>query len=189
MKIICISGKAQHGKDSTAKILKEALEADGHKVLIAHYADLLKYICKQYFGWDGKKDDAGRHTLQYVGTNIIRQKDPDYWVRFIASLLRLFPDEWDYVLIPDLRFPNELSYLKDIDFDVTHLRVVRDDYVSPLTPEQQAHPSETALDDIKPDVLIHNNGALADLKNNIVDWLVSSMNVQLGGYDGENAGV
>lgn len=44
MKIIAISGKAQHGKDTTAGFLKSTLEADGYKVQVAHYADLLKYI-------------------------------------------------------------------------------------------------------------------------------------------------
>lgn len=44
VKIIAISGKAQHGKDTTAGFLKSALEADGYKVQVAHYADLLKYI-------------------------------------------------------------------------------------------------------------------------------------------------
>ena len=29
MKVICISGKAQNGKDTTAKILEEQLTADG----------------------------------------------------------------------------------------------------------------------------------------------------------------
>ena len=92
MKVITISGKAQNGKDTTAGLLKAALEADGYKVLITHYADLLKYICKQFFGWDGQKDDAGRHILQYVGTDIIRQKRPDYWVGFVTSILELFPN-------------------------------------------------------------------------------------------------
>ena len=34
MKVITISGKAQNGKDTTAGLLKAALEADGYKVLI-----------------------------------------------------------------------------------------------------------------------------------------------------------
>ena len=42
MKIIAISGKAQHGKDTTAEFLKSELETHGYKVQIAHYADLLK---------------------------------------------------------------------------------------------------------------------------------------------------
>ena len=158
MKVITISGKAQNGKDTTAGLLKAALEADGYKVLITHYADLLKYICKQFFGWDGQKDDAGRHILQYVGTDIIRQKRPDYWVGFVASILELFP--------------NEIDYLKEAGLDTVNLRVVRKNFKSPLTPEQQAHPSETALDDVEPDYYITNNGSMTDLKRNVIDWLV-----------------
>ena len=154
MKVITISGKAQNGKDTTAGLLKAALEADGYKVLITHYADLLKYICK------------------HVGTDIIRQKCPDYWVGFVTSILELFPNEWDYVLIPDCRFPNEIDYLKEAGLDTVNLRVVRKDFKSPLTPEQQAHPSETALDDVEPDYYITNNGSLTDLKRNVIDWLV-----------------
>lgn len=144
MKLILITGKAQHGKDATAKALKQIIEADGKKVLIAHYADLLKYICKTFFGWNGEKDEAGRTLLQRVGTDVIRKKDPDYWVRFIKSILSLFPEEWDYVIIPDTRFPNEIMFFDSVE--PTTVKVIRPNFKSSLTAEQQAHPSETALD-------------------------------------------
>ena len=174
MKVIVISGKAQHGKDTAARYLKEALESDGYRVLITHYADLLKYICKSFFDWNGKKDEDGRSILQYVGTDIIRHKQPDYWVDFIVNILELFNDEWDYVLIPDCRFPNELYGITLPQFETTHLRVVRENFVSPLTPEQQQHESEIAMDNIKPDYCILNNGTLSDLRKNVVDWLVET---------------
>lgn len=177
MRIIAISGKAQHGKDTTAGILKRQLEADGYRVLIVHYADLLKHICRSFFGWDGRKDDAGRHILQYVGTDIIRAKRPDFWADFVIDVLGLFPDEWDYVLIPDCRFPNEISCLKKAGFDSIHIRVVRHHFTSPLTAEQQSHPSETALDNCKPDYYLHNDGTLADLEKSISDWIT-----ELNGY-------
>lgn len=171
MKIITISGKAQNGKDTTAEILKSELQADGYRVLIAHYADLVKYVCKQFFDWDGKKDEAGRGLLQFVGTDVVRQAHPDYWVGFIASMLTMFHNEWDYVLIPDCRFPNEIEYLKNMEFDVTHIRVVRAGFESPLTPEQQKHSSETALDNVKPDYYIMNSGTRADLKKVVINWI------------------
>ena len=46
MKIITISAKARNGKDFCANLIKQKLESRGNKVLITHYADLLKYICK-----------------------------------------------------------------------------------------------------------------------------------------------
>ena len=90
MKVICISGKAQHGKDSTAGYLKEFLEARGKKVLIAHYGDLVKYVCKTFFDWDGQKDEKGRTLLQYVGTDKVRSHHAYYWVNFIRDILCFF---------------------------------------------------------------------------------------------------
>lgn len=172
MKVILISGKARHGKDTTAGFLRSALEADGNSVLVAHYSDLVKYVCKTFFGWNGEKDEAGRTLLQKVGTDAIRVKRPDYWVSFISDIMEFFPGEWDYVLIPDCRFPNEVDYIKNAGFDAVHLRIVREGFVSPLTPEQQAHPSETALDDVQADYYITNNGSLKDLQSSVIEWLV-----------------
>ena len=49
MKVICISGKARHGKDTLATILKKRLEDNGNRVLITHFGDLVKYICEKFF--------------------------------------------------------------------------------------------------------------------------------------------
>ena len=68
MKIINISGKAMAGKDTCALILKEKLESKNKKVLITHFADLVKYVSKQFFNWNGIKDEQGRTILQRIGT-------------------------------------------------------------------------------------------------------------------------
>lgn len=163
MKVICISGKAQHGKDTVAACLVESLRAKGKKVLLTHYADLLKYICRTYFDWNGEKDEIGRTILQKVGTEGVRSKDPNFWVNFIVKILQFFPNEWDYVVIPDTRFPNEIEVLRENNIDTILVRVERPGFISPLTVEQQNHPSETSLDDYKYDYVIHNDGTTADL--------------------------
>lgn len=175
MKVILISGKAQNGKDTTASILKQTLVDNGDRVLITHYADLLKYICTNYFGWDGKKDDKGRQMLQYVGTDVIRKQNPTLWVDFVAMILKYFKGNWDYVIIPDCRFPNEITRMIEAGFDTIHLRVHRPNFESPLTQEQQNHPSETALDDFGADVYIENDSTLTDLKYKIRKWVDESL--------------
>ena len=162
MRVICISGKAQHGKDTTASILKGFMEHDNYKVKIIHYADLLKWMCQQYFDWDGEKDDKGRSLLQRVGTDTIREKNPEYWVDFVADLLKMFPNEWDYVIIPDCRFPNEINIMK-ANFDALHFRIFRKNFKSPLSIEQQNHISETALDNLEPDYGISNDSDIYNL--------------------------
>lgn len=166
-KFLIISGKAQRGKDTSANIFTEELKDRGYKVLTIHYADLLKWMCQMYFSWDGNKDEAGRTILQKVGTDTIRKQDPDYWVRWVVDFMKLFPNEWDYVLIPDCRFPNEVELMKESFSNVKHIRVDRPGFISPLTYEQQCHISETALDNYPYDMLLTNT-TLSALREQIV---------------------
>lgn len=171
MKVILISGKAGSGKDTTARFIEEALLKEGYSVKTTHFGDLVKYICREYFDWDGQKDEKGRTMLQTVGTDIVRKQDPDYWARFIADVALFFNNRWDYLLVPDLRFPNELEQLKSRLQNAYHLRVLRPQNHSKLTEKQQLHISETALDDIEPDYTIYNRGSLEELKNAAIDIL------------------
>jgi len=170
LKVICVSGKAQHGKDTVASIMKEQLEMRGNSVLICHYADLVKYICTKFFDWNGNKDEYGRTLLQYVGTDVIRTKEPDYWVDFIIEVLKFFPDTWDYVIIPDTRFPNECQRMK-AEFHSVSVRVDRPGFESNLTEEQKKHPSETSLDSYKFDAYIHNKGTIKTLEHEVIKFL------------------
>lgn len=164
MKILCISGHAQNGKDTFANFALEYLRERGDKVLVTHYADLLKYMCKTFFDWNGEKDDLGRGILQKVGTDVIRKQEPNFWVEYIAKVLKLFPNEWNYIIIPDTRFDNECSYLRNLNFDVTHIRIERPNFDNGLTAEQKNHISETALDKVKPDYILLNNGTLENFR-------------------------
>lgn len=168
MKIICISGKAQHGKDTLAKILDKKLQSENKKVLIAHYGDLVKYIAQKFFNWNGEKDESGRTLLQYVGTDIVRTQIPDYWVDFIIGILKLFPDKWDYVLIPDCRFPNEIDKMKHNFSNVISVRVDRGDFSGGLSAEQLIHPSETALDHYGFDIKIDNKEGLVEFLDKVL---------------------
>ena len=165
MKVIAISGHAQNGKDTAATMLTDIIRQDyaedsTSRILVTHYADLVKYVCRTFFGWDGLKDAKGRTLLQYVGTDVVRTEEPEFWVSFIIKMLKFFGQHWDWVIIPDTRFPNEIQTLRDNGFDVVHMRIERPGYDSGLTDEQKNHPSETALDDTVPDILIHNVGGL-----------------------------
>lgn len=172
MNILCISGKARHGKDLSATILRDELERQGKRVVIIHYADLLKYICRQFFGWDGQKDDHGRDLLQQIGTDIVRKQDPDFWVRFVKNILHLFRDKWDYAIIPDTRFPNEIEVLKDDPGnDVKHIHILRRGFESSLSEEQKQHLSETALDNVVPDFFVDNREGIPELKNRLHEIL------------------
>lgn len=104
----------------------------------------------------------------------MRNAYPDYWVDFICDILQFFGDNWDYVIIPDCRFPNEIERMKYC-YDAVHLRVRRENYDSGLTRAQKNHPSETSLDDCGADFFIENNGSIADLKNLVNEWIKENL--------------
>lgn len=143
--VITLSGKGQHGKDMSANIMKEIFESNGKKVIIIHYADYLKFIAKEYFGWSGEKDEKGRSLLQWLGTDKIRKVMPDFWVDIVVSFIKAFETDYDYFLIPDSRFENELTAIKE-NFDTLSIHVTRLNFDNRMTDEQKSHISETALD-------------------------------------------
>ena len=108
---IILSGKSGSGKDMTAQFMKEELAKHGQKALVIHYADAVKWFCRDFLDWDGKKDEVGRTLLQMVGTDIVRAKHPNFWVGIVVGLIQAFEPykDFDVAIIPDARFPNEVN--------------------------------------------------------------------------------
>lgn len=152
--IVLISGKAEHGKDAFADaFIKEAGDKQGFRCLRIKYGDILKFVCSKYFGWNGEKDEKGREILQQVGTNLCRNNNPNVWVNCVKEITKGLQTEYDFVLVPDCRFPNELEW-DDTPFFFFTVRVARlnedgTQFSNHLTEEQKLHPSETALDEWK----------------------------------------
>lgn len=167
MNIITISGKARAGKDVFAEEAKAHIERLGDSAIIFHYADFLKFICKQYFGWDGVKDNKGRSLLQFVGTNIFRKNNPDCWAEMAKSFVSGLGRIVSYVIIPDTRFPNEISVWEEGDFSVKTVHVTRPGNDNGLTEEQKKHPSETALDGYAYDYEVINEGTIQEYQEKV----------------------
>lgn len=172
MKTLVLSGKSGAGKDMFAQFLKQELEANGKKVIIMHYADALKWILKEYYQWDGNKDEHGRHLLQNLGTDKVRAQQPNYWTGVVVGFLTAIApyNDFDVAIIPDARFENEVEITMDNLQPAYCIRINRRNadgtpWVNPLlTPEQLTHSSETSLDDYVFDYVILNDEGLELLK-------------------------
>lgn len=172
MKLILISGKAQHGKDTTALTIKGILQSKdpNTKIKIAHLGDLLKYMCKEYGGWNGEKDAVGRSLLQHYGTEVVRKDCPTYWVDFMADIIKWYGHIWDFFIIPDIRFKNEVETLSNDN--TIKIRVVRPGFDNGLSEAQKQHISETDLDDYTDwSYVIYNDSTLLDLNNAVSEML------------------
>jgi len=156
MKVILISGKAQHGKTSSADILEKHMKLAARRVVQINFADYVKFISSKYYGWDGKKDEHGRQLLQYVGTDLFRARDENFWVDAVIRFARVIWNDYDYMLVADWRFPNEYTRWAENDIhDICCVRIYRPGYDNGLTPEQNNHPSETALDNFPMDYRLY----------------------------------
>lgn len=167
--VILISGKAQHGKDSIAEIIKRKLP----DVLRVNFGDRVKDVCSRYFGWNGIKDENGRQILQRVGTNLIRYRNPYFWVNSVKDLIEVLVFEFKYFVIADCRFVNEIEVFKNKygNEKAITIRVIRPSFDSGLTEEQKNHESETALDNYVFDYIIYNDGTLDDLEIKVDNFI------------------
>lgn len=182
-----ISGKAQHGKDTSADYLLNIL--GGKKV---HFADKLKEQAV-YLGWDGSKDEGGRKFIQEMSApikeygNWLAKKYPEKYGHYAnynyyaASLYdEILNSEEDILYIADVRFLNEFELFKNSkDIIYISIRVNRIDldtnlpFDNKLTEAQKQHSSETELDNIKMDYTIINItfDSLYENLNNIINDL------------------
>lgn len=180
MKTILVSGKSGSGKDAFARYLKEELDSRGLRSIITHYADPVKYFAEKYFGWDGVKDEKGRHLLQTLGTDMVRTVLPNYWVGVIIGFLDAMEphNQFDVAIVADVRFPNEVEIPYEMLEDVTCVRIERKNedgtnWVNPvLTEEQRNHPSEVSLDHYGFDYIVHNDEGLDVLKDSAYALLI-----------------
>jgi len=158
MRIIGFSGKKQSGKTTAVQDLKQRLEAQGKTVAIVSFADALKDAVEHLFAvpigiipdWDSDEfkntvhpcGKTYRQLLQIFGTDFCRALWPDIWVEVWKwQVLNIYPN-YDYILVPDVRFENEVKVIQDLGGKV--IRLTRAPFAS-----QDKHESETALDKIQ----------------------------------------
>ncbi len=110
-----------------------------------------------------------RWLLQMVGSEIFRDNiGEDIWCDIVHKKY-VENSDYDYILISDCRFPNELAYFKDCVVKetvskVTSIKLIRDKAGSNLaTEETKMHKSEQHASTMKTDITIDNNGSLKDL--------------------------
>lgn len=148
-KIFIFSGKARSGKDSSCEYLKKKLLQDNIPSAQLLYAKYIKQYAQDYFGWNGKEETKPRKLLQELGTDIIRKKlnKPNFHVNRICEDIEILNNYFNVFLISDCRFENEIEIpKKQFGNQVISIRLIRENYKSELTEEQQNHISETALD-------------------------------------------
>lgn len=190
-RIVGIAGAFGSGKDTAAEVLltlgahrfafgdplkREVAALDvygwGDRARVAlRYA----WACLRY-GWPGTPWDkptspAMRHILQWWGTDFRRAQDPDYWVAQLDTLTR----GQTFVVIPDVRFYNELRWIKSQGGSVICVRRPRNEVAEIYSGPERRHVSETLhLDDSLFDAIITNDASVEELHRKVKEWAASS---------------
>lgn len=168
--IIGILGKKGSGKDTSADYIVEKYSY--HKY---SFAKPLKEICRILFGFTdeqlyGDKKEVidpywkitPRVALQYIGTDLFRNQlknimphiNDDIWVNVFEA-----NHNDNNVVIADCRFQNEVDKIKKMNGII--IKLIRD------THSIDSHSSENIDNVTDFDYIIHNNGSIQDLYNEI----------------------
>ncbi len=158
--IFCICGKARSGKSLVSEYINNRLKEDGYKVIISPYTKYLKQYISEITGEKITETNKPRNLLQQVSSQIIKGElgNSNFFINRQIEDINLYSYFFDIVIIPDVRFPEEIDALKQIYKKVISIGINRMNYKSDLTLEQQNDITETSLDNYqKYDFLLVND--------------------------------
>ncbi len=151
MRLYLISGRARNGKDTMSQMMQQEYEILGKRVCFIQLMRPLKWLLKDYFGWDGSEETKPREKLQKMGTELIRQElgMPYYFIDRLTENIHILEKYYDVFLVTDVRLPLEIETLKERFPGSISINIIRKEYESSLSQEEQVHYTEVALADYK----------------------------------------
>jgi hypothetical protein len=151
MRVIGFLGRKRAGKDTSAKFLREALEEDGYTVAQMAIADPLKQACAAIFTGgcmepfydDDKKESLAiygdlvpRDVMERASRALKAEFGAHLFVQAFRCALARAP-EVDFMLVTDIRFPEEASLLLD-NFDARIFHIERPTQGPPVLESDKA---------------------------------------------------
>lgn len=168
--IYYIGGKAQHGKTTVGKMIKEYYEKKSKKVAVLQHSKYIKDYAKDYFGWDGSEETKPRELLQQLSGQLIKEKlgKHEIFINRIIEDIEILSYFFDCIVVDDVRIKNEFLIPKKKFNKMISIKLVRPNFDNGLTLEQQKHITETDLDDFNDvDYVILNDKDIEGLRNKI----------------------
>jgi len=179
---VSLTGKANSGKNLTAEMLAELLEAEGFRQpCFMAFADPIKEMAKiafpdipdewlygssthrnQIIPWAFKGVDplTVRQLLIDIGNDFGRKYNPNIWIDNFGSRFR--DVEGEVVIVSDGRFRNEFDYLKGLGF--YQVRILRSSHTKI---NDVSETDQDGILDSEFDFIIDNNGTKEDLERQV----------------------
>ncbi len=185
MRIFVIGGKAKSGKNTFGEMLREELKDYGYKPCVMQLTDPLYNYAKNYFEWDGNKDEKPREFFQKLGIDIIRDKmgKKYFLLNRLFEDIEILSNFFDTFIITDARMDYEFEEIKRQCNEVYTIKIIRENYDDELTEEERNHETEQAIDKLKMDFdFVIKNRGLEDLKKEALAVVRDVENYE-GGFD------
>lgn len=159
--IICVCGKAGSGKSSVAKYIFNKYKENKLDVIMSPYTKYLKKYISEITGWNMEDQDKPRELLQKISSDLIKNKlgNKDFFINRQIEDIDIYSYFFDIIIIPDVRFPEEIEILKDKYNNLISIGVIRNDYDNGLSENQKNDITETSLDAYENyDYVLNNDG-------------------------------
>ena len=185
LKVLTIGIRGSHpgcGKDTVADMITKKLRDKGYAVRSAKFATALRLCIEGLTGipvaetetLEGKKrflPEYGKtvgQLLQTVGS-LIREGlgNPNVWV---DALFRQFGST-DIVVISDVRYKNENTAVEERNGFTLHVASTCYGNAEHMAGRSKDHSSERDLDDVPAKYVIHNNGTLEELSQQVDQFM------------------
>lgn len=148
-KLIALCGKKRSGKSTAAEFIQAEIGPSCYRFA---FGDAIKSQVAKIFGpYDEERKETLRPVYQSVGQAAKQLYGTRVWLDIVDDQLKRLKDVHAVIVIDDLRFPFEAEWVKSMGGLVW--RVVRPETDFVYDP----HVSETEIDLIEPDHLLHNN--------------------------------
>jgi len=165
--VIGITGLARSGKDTVADMLVG--QYGFYKIGMA---DPIYKIAREYYGWDGQKDDRGRKLLQDIGT-IGREYNENVWVNYTKATINDIICKSHFItsrrtvriIVCGVRYQNEVDLVRSYDSN----QLWRVEGRGGLNGEVAGHSSEQYINEFKADQIIDNSVSHDELWKKVID--------------------
>ena len=174
MKLFLIAGKGHTGKNTIANFIKDYYDEIGEKTVIVSLAKYIKMYAMEISNWNGCEENKPRELLQKLGMSVRQELGEDIFLRRVVEDISFYKVNYDNIVMPDLRLPLEIEYLREIYSDTYAIRVNRA-IESNLSEEEKNHITEIALDNY--------NRFDYEILNNDIDVLREEIKKLLEGID------
>lgn len=183
--ILGFAGKAGSGKDTIAEVIEQYGLTRNRIIWKFAFAEALKHICvalfdhitvedlykrkikEQIIDEDYFKDFTWRRFLQKLGTEAFRNIIcDDFWIRIICVKIKnslttkLTIRQPHYILFTDVRFNNEIQFIRELGGKIYFLRR---DIGAGLSGQESTHASEKDIAGLCDDIIENNTNDKNDL--------------------------